>query len=254
MTFLRMCWHCLNCLNQQNIPLIIILCICVLSYIMTSNSFVYKPKSSALPQFKVCVIGDPGVGKSMILKSLSLGGEQVPVEQFPLTTTGVDITQHVITAGEYPCCLNIWDTVGQERFSSISSGYLRNAQIVLIVYDVTDTSSFASVPKWIEKARNESDTRVLLMLVGNKVDLDDMRQVGQANANEFAKTNKMEFFECSAFKGRNILFLFNQISKDISYKFPDVLQGKAISENTLTPISINSKPPTEHTTSRKCCP
>ena len=220
---------------------------------MASRNLVYKNKYSALPQFKVCVIGDPGVGKSMILKSLSLGGEQVPVEQFPLTTTGVDITQHRITAGDFPCSLNIWDTVGQERFSSISSGYLRNAHIVLIVYDVTDTSSFASVPKWIEKARNEADGRVLLMLVGNKVDLDDARQVGQSNANEFAKTNKMEFFECSAFKGRNILFLFNQISKDISYEFPDVLQGKVISDKFLTPISITSKSPIEHKSSRKCC-
>ena len=222
---------------------------------MASNNSVYQPKCSTLLQFKVCVIGDPGVGKSMILKSLSLGGEQVPIEQFPLTTTGVDITQHRITAGDYPCCLNIWDTVGQERFSAISSGYLRNAHIVLVVYDVTDANSFDSVPKWIEKARNEADPRVLLMLVGNKVDLDDMRQVGQSNANEFAKLKKMEFFECSAFKGRNILFLFNQISKDISYTFPDILQGKVISDDFLTPISITSKLPllTDHKSSRKCC-
>ncbi|KAI6659147.1 Ras-related protein rab-10 [Oopsacas minuta] len=206
-----------------------------------------------LPQFKVCVIGDCGVGKSMILKSLSLGGTQVPREHFPLTTTGVDITQHKITAGEYPCCLNIWDTVGQERFSSVSTGYLRNALIVLIVYDITEVDSFESVPKWVERAKIDANPRVLLMLVGNKVDMDDHRVVSQTRANELAKEYNLEFFECSAFKGRNILFLFNQIAKDISYKFPDILQGKSFTGENLTAICLTSNNPTHKNHSKKCC-
>ena len=221
---------------------------------MTLNNAAILPQFMTLPQFKVCVIGDSGVGKSMILKSLAIGGLQVPNEQFPIATTGVDITQHRITAGDCPCYLNIWDTVGQERFSSVSTGYLRNALIVLLVYDITDVSSFESIPKWIDKARNEVNSSALLMLVGNKVDLDDDRRVSQFYANEFAKEHKMEFFECSAIKGRNILFLFNQIAKDISIHFTDILHGKKFTEDTLTAISFSTpKPPLESKSKKKVC-
>ena len=213
--------------------------------------------SCSLPKFKVCVIGDSGVGKSMIIKSLSNGGVLVPREQYPLATTGVDITQHEITAGEHRCHLNIWDTVGQERFLSVSTGYLRSALVVLLVYDITDSSSFESIPKWLEKAKTEADWKCLCMLIGNKVDMDENRMVSQIDANQFARKHKLEFFECSAVRGRNVLFLFNQIAKDIAIAYPDLLQEQARPDDCLTAISISStKSPIDDTKPSKkpdCC-
>lgn len=82
--------------------------------------------------------------------------------------------------------LNLWDTAGQERFKSLIPSYIKDSAVAIIVFDITNKESFKSVDKWIEDAKNLREDDVLLILVGNKQDLNDHRQVSYDEANTYA--------------------------------------------------------------------
>ena len=75
--------------------------------------------------------------------------------------------------------LNLWDTAGQERFKSLIPSYIKDSAVAIVVYDICSKKSFESVDKWIEDAKSLRDEDVLLILVGNKSDMNDRRQVSQ---------------------------------------------------------------------------
>ncbi|KAI6659149.1 hypothetical protein LOD99_14825 [Oopsacas minuta] len=177
-------------------------------------------KMRTLPEYKVCILGNSNVGKSMILRCLHTGGGSVTSENL-YSTIGMDLIKHEVRGTSYHMRLQIWDTGGHERFRSITGNYLRNSHAVLVVYDITNIQSFEAIPLWIELAKASVSNDTLFMLVGNKLDLFEERVITQFDANSFALKNRMEYFECSASKGLNILFLFNQIAKDISHNFKD---------------------------------
>ena len=191
---------------------------------ITSLSFPMREMYKSLPEYKVCILGNSHVGKSMILRCLHGGGKAVTDENLS-STIGMDLLKHEVHGSSYHLGLQIWDTGGHERFRAITGNYLRNSHAVLLVYDITNVNSYESIPAWLELAQANVNEGTLFMLVGNKLDMFEDRVVGQFNANAFAMENKMEYFECSASKGMNVLFLFNQIAKDISHSFKDVEQS-----------------------------
>merc|ERR1711971_397523 len=100
--------------------------------------------------------------------------------------------------------LQIWDTAGQERFRSVTRSYYRGACGALLVYDITDRDSFNSVSTWLSDAKSLASQNIVIILCGNKSDLESERQVTTAEAEQFASENGMYFTETSAKSGENV--------------------------------------------------
>jgi small GTP-binding protein len=119
--------------------------------------------------FKYIIIGDTGVGKSCLLMRFIEGKFNTRYE----VTVGVEFGAKVVNINEDPVKLQIWDTAGQETFKSITRSYYRSAAGALLVYDVTNRESFQNVHKWLDECREHGNPLMTIILIGNKVDLED---------------------------------------------------------------------------------
>ncbi|PWA18749.1 hypothetical protein CCH79_00005648, partial [Gambusia affinis] len=100
--------------------------------------------------------------------------------------------------------LQLWDTAGQERFRSLIPSYIRDSTIAVVVYDITNLNSFQQTSKWIDDVRTERGSDVIIMLVGNKTDLADKRQVSVEAAERKARELNVMYIETSAKAGYNV--------------------------------------------------
>lgn len=139
-------------------------------------------------KISVCVIGDSGVGKSNLISRFT-------INEFSLdskSTIGVDFSSKTIQHDGKKIKAQIWDTAGQEKYRAISKAHYRNAVGVFLVYDIAKYQTFEHVEKWLAELRDYADENVIVMLVGNKVDLRHLRTVSTDDAKEFAG---MEIFK-----------------------------------------------------------
>ncbi len=154
--------------------------------------------------FKSIVVGDGGVGKTALTLRFSKGFFQ---EKYKMTI-GVDFHVKTINVdsdnGPIRTKLQIWDTGGQERFSSIRPMYYRGALGALLIFDLTSISSFEHLPQWIEEVRANAKEDIPLLLVGNKDDLFDQRMVSLEEINEFTEEFNLYYMETSAKTGDNV--------------------------------------------------
>lgn len=104
--------------------------------------------------------------------------------------------------------LQIWDTAGQERFRSITQSYYRSANALILTYDITCEESFRCLPEWLREIEQYANNEVITVLVGNKIDLAERREVSQQRAEEFAGTQNMYYLETSAKESDNVEKLF----------------------------------------------
>jgi len=170
---------------------------------MSSNN---KNKSSDYQYiFKLILIGNSGVGKSSILQRYM----NKTFEESYKCTIGVDFLMKSIEVKGKTVKLQLWDTAGQEKYKSMVSSYYRGANVALVVFDITSRSSFESLPLWIENYYKNGPEQKNIILIGNKKDMADQRQVTQEEAEEFSETNNMIYFETSAKEGDNIDYVFN---------------------------------------------
>lgn len=109
--------------------------------------------------------------------------------------------------------LQLWDTAGQERFRSLIPSYIRDSSVAVVVYDITNRSSFMNTSKWVDDVRGERGNDVIIVLVGNKTDLNDKRQVTTEEGEKRAKEFKVMFIETSAKAGHNVKPLFKKIAQ-----------------------------------------
>lgn len=109
--------------------------------------------------------------------------------------------------------LQLWDTAGQERFRSLIPSYIRDSSVAVVVYDISSAKSFQNTRKWIDDVRGERGNDVIIVLVGNKTDLNDKREVTTAQGEEEAKKNGLMFIETSAKVGHNVKQLFRRIAQ-----------------------------------------
>ena len=105
--------------------------------------------------------------------------------------------------------IQIWDTAGQEAFQAITRTYYKGAIGALLVYDITRKETFIHVTKWLEEVRNNSSKTITVILIGNKKDLEDKRQVSYEEGEAFAKENGLMFLETSAKTAYNVVESFN---------------------------------------------
>lgn len=161
---------------------------------------------------KIIVVGNSGVGKTCLI-SRFIDDKFSP--SF-ITTIGIDFRQKIIHHAGKTICIQLWDTAGQERFRSITNSYYRGANGVIFVYDVTNRASFHAIDKWIKDAETRMNQNFIKILVGCKVDTQRNRTVSNDEGIEFAKRNKMSYFECSAKTRKNINEIFSQIC-DLSH-------------------------------------
>ncbi|EPY27460.1 Rab family, other [Strigomonas culicis] len=150
--------------------------------------------------FKYIIIGDMSVGKSSLMQRFT---QQRFRKGLP-HTIGVEFGTTIVDVnGEY-IKLQVWDTAGQERFRSVTRGYYRGAAAALIVYDVSRRGTFSHISTWLQDARANTNPQTVMILIGNKSDLEDDREVSFEEATQFAEENHMLFLECSALSGSNV--------------------------------------------------
>ena len=109
--------------------------------------------------------------------------------------------------------LQLWDTAGQERFRSLIPSYIRDSSVAVVVYDITNKKTFENTRKWVDDVRGERGNDVIIVLVGNKTDLNDKREVTTQQGEDEAKKNNLMFIETSAKVGHNVKALFKRIAQ-----------------------------------------
>eukprot|EP01118_Nematostelium_gracile_P013079 TRINITY_DN488_c0_g1_i3.p1 TRINITY_DN488_c0_g1~~TRINITY_DN488_c0_g1_i3.p1 ORF type:complete len:798 (+),score=145.71 TRINITY_DN488_c0_g1_i3:163-2556(+) len=162
--------------------------------------------------FKLLLIGDSGVGKSCLL--LRFADNTFFSHSF-VSTIGVDFKIRTIDVDGYTIKLQLWDTTGQERFRTITSSYYRGAHGILIVYDITDRTSFNNVKQWLGEIDRYACENVNKILVGSKADLESERQVPTKEGKEFADSMGIPFFEVSAKSGQNVEETFQGLATNV---------------------------------------
>jgi len=132
--------------------------------------------------------------------------------------------------------LQLWDTAGQERFRSLIPSYIRDSTVAVVVYDVTNVNSFQQTSKWIDDVRSERGNDVIIMLVGNKTDLSDKRQVSIDEGERKAQDLNVMFIETSAKTGYNVKQLFRRVAA--------ALPGMEMKEQPEAMVDVNLEKPT----------
>lgn len=112
----------------------------------------------------------------------------------------------------------IWDTAGQERFYAVAKAYFRSAVGVILVFDIADPKSFERLPRWLRDARTEADPHCSVYLVGNKLDLESRRTVSKTEAENFARTHKLQYIETSAAENIAINEVFIKVCESLLSK------------------------------------
>ena len=128
-------------------------------------------------------------------------------------TIGIDFLSKTMYLEDRTVRLQLWDTAGQERFRSLIPSYIRDSSVAVVVYDISSLKSFQNTRKWVDDVRGERGNDVIIVLVGNKTDLGDKREVTQAMGEEEAKRCGALFVETSAKVGANVKGLFRKIAQ-----------------------------------------
>eukprot|EP01063_Lacrimia_lanifica_P014135 TRINITY_DN2078_c3_g3_i1.p1 TRINITY_DN2078_c3_g3~~TRINITY_DN2078_c3_g3_i1.p1 ORF type:complete len:231 (+),score=79.40 TRINITY_DN2078_c3_g3_i1:83-694(+) len=149
---------------------------------------------------KVIIIGDTATGKSCLLQRFM---NDAFIED-NTHTIGVEFGSKVVDTMGKKVKLQIWDTAGTERYRGVTRTYYRGAGACLIVFDITARQSFSHVEQWLQDARSLAGDDIAVMLVGNKGDKADQREVSTMEATTFAQENGMLYFETSALTGEYV--------------------------------------------------
>ncbi|XP_053298358.1 ras-related protein Rab-6A isoform X3 [Pleuronectes platessa] len=162
-------------------------------------------------------------------------------------TIGIDFLSKTMYLEDRTIRLQLWDTAGQERFRSLIPSYIRDSAAAVVVYDITNVNSFQQTTKWIDDVRTERGGDVIIMLVGNKTDLADKRQITTEEGEQRAKEMNVLFIETSAKTGYNVKQLFRRVAAALPGM--DTTQDKSREDM----IDIKLAPPPEEPTSEGGC-
>lgn len=191
-------------------------------------------------KLKVVVVGDAAVGKT----SLALRFSENKFGDSYVSTVGGSFCSRSLFIANKKITFQIWDTAGTERFKSVIPFYLRNADVALIMYDITSKESFDDIQQWLRVLNESAPDTIKCTLVGNKSDLQERRQVTKQEAEAFADVHGLHFIETSAKSGQSVQKLF----VDIGSLFIDIIH-KPRSIPSVINVTDTHLPKREHT----CC-
>ncbi|XP_015185137.1 PREDICTED: ras-related protein Rab6 isoform X2 [Polistes dominula] len=161
-----------------------------------------------LRKFKLVFLGEQSVGKTSLITRFMYDSFDNTYQ----ATIGIDFLSKTMYLEDRTVRLQLWDTAGQERFRSLIPSYIRDSTVAVVVYDITNANSFHQTSKWIDDVRTERGSDVIIMLVGNKTDLSDKRQVSTEEGERKAKDLNVMFIETSAKAGYNVKQLFRRVA------------------------------------------
>uniref|UniRef100_A0A8C7NLJ0 RAB6A, member RAS oncogene family n=2 Tax=Oncorhynchus TaxID=8016 RepID=A0A8C7NLJ0_ONCMY len=161
-----------------------------------------------LRKFKLVFLGEQSVGKTSLITRFMYDSFDNTYQ----ATIGIDFLSKTMYLEDRTIRLQLWDTAGQERFRSLIPSYIRDSAAAVVVYDITNVNSFQQTTKWIDDVRTERGSDVIIMLVGNKTDLADKRQITTEEGEQRAKELNVLFIETSAKTGYNVKQLFRRVA------------------------------------------
>lgn len=189
-----------------------------------------------LYQFQYILVGEKGVGKSSLLENFANNKFQEQTQ----STVGIDFHTKTATIDSHNFKLQLWDTAGQERFRAVVRPYFRNAAGAILVFDITNKSSFTALAELMEEVRENSRQGFpYFVLVGNKSDsMETNREVLENEAREFAIHHAMEYIETSAKLGHNIDKVFKQLTRKI---YGAIQDGTIVVDNQWRGIKLGTE-------------
>ena len=199
-------------------------------------------------QFKIILIGDSSVGKTSLVNRF-MG---MDYEENYACTINADFKKKSLSID--PSCsaeLVIWDTCGQEKFKAITRQYFKDANGIILVYDVNNENSFKGLYSWLNEIYSNTSNDSCIVLVGNKIDISD-RKVTKEEGEEFAKKNKLLYLETSSKNGINIEEPFIKVTNMIIQKVKDNPEYKGL-EKTTKKIGPRNEMERQREKEFKCC-
>ena len=197
-----------------------------------------------IPKYKIIFLGDQGTGKSCILNRFV----EDKFDDNYQATIGLDFQSKNVKIDNQDVHLLLYDTAGQEKFRSLIPMYTRDANIIILVKE-----SFNHIPDWINGLTNVNFDNVIFALVGNKIDLDDKREVNKDEGIKLAQEKKCIFEEVSAKTAENFSELFyKQLFDEIVNKFKPGVNGNDNEINDEDKIKIDDNT-NKKQEGKKCC-
>ncbi|KAE8714878.1 Ras-related protein RABA5a [Hibiscus syriacus] len=174
-------------------------------------AFVTEDEKTEDYLFKIVLVGDSAVGKSNLLARFARN-EFYPNSK---STIGVEFQTQKMDINGKEVKAQVWDTAGQERFRAVTSAYYRGAVGALLVYDISRRQTFDSIGRWLNELQTHSDMNVVTILVGNKSDLKEGREVSTSEGKALAEAQGLFFMETSALDSSNVAAAFQTIVEEI---------------------------------------
>ncbi|XP_063169897.1 ras-related protein Rab-6B-like isoform X2 [Candoia aspera] len=196
-----------------------------------------------LRKFKLVFLGEQSVGKTSLITRFMYDSFDNTYQ----ATIGIDFLSKTMYLEDRTIRLQLWDTAGQERFRSLIPSYIRDSAAAIIVFDLTNLNSFQQTSKWIDDVRTERGSDVIIMLVGNKTDLADKRQITTEEGEQRAKELSVMFIETSAKTGYNVKQLFRRVAAAL----PGMDNAPEKSKDDMIDIKLE-KPPEQPVTENGC--
>ncbi|XP_043913373.1 ras-related protein Rab-6A-like isoform X4 [Protopterus annectens] len=196
-----------------------------------------------LRKFKLVFLGEQSVGKTSLITRFMYDSFDNTYQ----ATIGIDFLSKTMYLEDRTIRLQLWDTAGQERFRSLIPSYIRDSAAAVVVFDITNLNSFQQTSKWIDDVRTERGSDVIIMLVGNKTDLADKRQVSIEEGERKARELNILYVETSAKAGYNVKQLFRRVAAAL----PGMDTTPEKSKEDMIDIKLE-KPPEQPVTESGC--
>ncbi|XP_036408402.1 ras-related protein Rab-5C-like [Megalops cyprinoides] len=201
--------------------------------------------SNKICQFKLVLLGESAVGKSSLVLRFVKG----QFHEYQESTIGAAFLTQTVCLDDTTVKFEIWDTAGQERYHSLAPMYYRGAQAAIVVYDITNTDTFARAKNWVKELQRQASPNIVIALAGNKADLASKRAVDFQEAQAYADDNSLLFMETSAKTAMNVNEIFMAIAKKLPKNEPQ--SGAGAGGRARAGVDLQDTTPQNR--SSQCC-